>query len=209
TFLGVNEDDGLTWRLQWVADAQTRPVGFGANNPAAAVDADGNVYVAWTGADWQHWVARSRDKGFTWSEPMLVAPDVRSTTFPLLMAGSAGRVATAFLGTRDTDLGPDLAPPEARWHLFAAFSDDAGATAPTWRVVQLTPDSDPVMMGCIGRHGHTCPNENLLDFNGIALTPDGRVVISYTDGCAACTLQSDSTSSAGWVAVQVAGDALR
>lgn len=208
-FLAQSHDDGRTWSSEWVAQpAQTRPIGYGANNPAVSVDSDGAIYYAFTGADWRHYVARSTDGGASWNGPWAISAAGSSATFPLVLAGSAGRVATAWVGTPDTTLGPDDAPATARWYLYAAVSTDATSATPTWQVVQITPM--PMQIGCIGRHGSVCGNNgNLLDFNGIAALADGRVAISYTDGCTPCATQNDSTGTAGYVAVQSGGAGLR
>jgi hypothetical protein len=70
--------------------------------------------------------------------------------------------------------------------------------------------TDPIEIGCIGRHGPNCGNGNLLDFNGISLSPAGYAVMSYTDGClAGCDQASRSSSKMVSVAIQTAGPTFR
>lgn len=208
-YVGVSADNGLTWQIHPVVPgAQTRPIAFGGNNPSVTVAEDGTVFFAWTGADWLHRVARSDDRGETWTDLGAVSPDILSTTFPLVMAGAKGRVATAYVGTPDTDAGPDEAPPEARWYLYVTYALDANALKPRWKTVQVT--GHPVMIGCIGRHGAACSDpghDRMLDFNDIALTRTGLVAISYTDSCIAptCVDSSTSTSNHGMLAIQTRG----
>jgi hypothetical protein len=210
-FLAISHDNGLTWTSSWVAPpAETRPIGYGANNPGVDVGPDGTIYYVFTGADWRHHLAISTDGGTHWTERVVSPSDVLSTTFPVVIAGAAGHVATAYLGTRDTDKGPDGAPATAKWHLFITSSFDGTAADPTWQTAQATPLDDPVMIGCIGRHGGGCSaagHSGMLDFNDMALLPGGRLVVSYTDACLplACTNSKTSTANQAYVAVQTGG----
>lgn len=208
-YVGVSRDNGVTWSLYWVAEpARTLPIAYGANNPAVTVADDGTVFYAWTGNDWRHHVARSTDGGATWSADWSVSAAGGSTTFPLILAGNAGQVMTAWVGTPDTSAGPDLAPQTAKWYLYVASTTNGNAATPTWTVVQVT--TDPVQIGCISRHGSNCAAaQNLLDFNDIAVMPDGRAVISYTDGCASCTTQGASSRADGYIAMQTGGPTIR
>lgn len=184
-FVAVSTDDGLTWeRRQVAAPSQARPIAFGANNPAVSVAADGTVFYAWTGGDYAHYLSRSRDRGVTWSKPWrLSPPGVGSTTFPVVIAGRAGAVATGFIGTvGSAGKNPQDVAKSSRWHLYLATTMNGNATAPTWTTQRVT--KDPVMPGCVGRHAATsCSNSALLDFNDIALDRSGRIVMSYGDAC--------------------------
>ncbi len=208
--MGVSQDDGLTWQTHAVAPPSgTVPIGYGANNPSVSVGPDGTIYYAWTGTDWGHYLAHSTDHGATWSKAQRVSPaSVGSTTFPEIVAGRPGAVATAYIGTPDTPKGPDDAPKEARWYLYMSYSFDANTPSPQWSTVRVT--KDPIEIGCVGRHGPNCGNGNLLDFNGIALSPEGHVVISYTDGCLdGCTESMQSHSNMVSAAIQTAGPSFR
>ena len=207
-FVGVSKDDGLTWTRHWVAeDAQTRPIAWGGNNPSVYVDAAGTVFYAWTGADWSHYVSYSKDQGETWSKALkLSPPGIKSTTFPSIIAGRPGAVATSFVGTSAGPANPGDVGNEARWHLFVSYSLNGSSPGARWRTVRVT--DHPIQIGCIGRHGGKkgCGRGNLLDFNDMSLTRDGRVAISYTDGClATCTSTRHSTQRRLAVAVQVRG----
>jgi hypothetical protein len=216
--VAVSENEGLTWTVHYVGDAatQTRPLQQ-SNNPMITSDAAGTMYYAFTGADWVHYVSRSTDGGTTWGTPQNIsAPRVRSATFPLVIGGRAGAVATAFVGSENvlpgddegTWQGPGEASFNARWHLYVAFSFDADSASPTWTTIKLTPDDDPIWMGCVLRHG-TCVDpliSGMADFNGITLTRDGRVAISYTDGCLpGCNSSGQSTSDIAHLAIQTGG----
>ena len=205
-FVAVSKDDGLTWSRHHVAGpkSQTRPIAFGGNNPSVAVGKDGTVYYAWTGADWRHRVAFSKDQGETWSKPVVVSKKGGSTTFPQMIAGKKGAAATAFVGTPSTNKGPDAAPKESRWYLYASYSLNAKSPNARWKTVRVS--KNVLQIGCIGRHGASCGNGNLLDFNDTAWTKSGRLAIVYTDGCLKeCVDNETSEGSETTVAIQTRG----
>lgn len=181
--LGVSEDNGLTWSL--------RPgppgTGAGADDPSVVFTPDGTMYVTWTGNDFLVRMARSHDLGQTWDGVWKVAPPgVQATAFEAAAAGANGRVAVAFLGTRDAPGSPSDAPASSRWHLFVVTSDDAGAPDPTFVARQATPDDDPVQVGCVWQRGFTVPASecrNLDDFIDAAAGPDGAFRVAFADGC--------------------------
>ena len=207
-YVGVSTDDGVTWSRHAVAPgAQTRPIAYGGNNPSVTVDKAGTVYYAWTGADWQHRVAYSTDKGETWSKPIVVSPK-GSTTFPSIIAGDKGAVATAWIGTEDSGAGPDDADREARWYLYVSYSLDADSKRAEWKTVRVS--NDVAQIGCIGRHGPNCGNGNLLDFIDTAFTPQGHLAVVYADGCIRkCDRSAESRSSMVTVAIQKRGPRFR
>ncbi len=61
-----------------------------------AVDEEGNLYYAWTGADRLFYLATSTDGGKTWSDPkMIAAPGVTETWGPTIAVGAPGKIAVA------------------------------------------------------------------------------------------------------------------
>lgn len=214
-FLGVSRNNGATWTLHRVggSDSKTLPIAFGANNPSVAVGADGDVYYAWTDGAYQHRVARSGDRGATWSTPTVIHGGFSSTTFPFVVAGADGRVATGFIGATGGEPGnPGSVGNDAEWHLYLASSMDADAASPQYELGRVTPAGDPIMLGCVGRHGGSCSgHDQLLDFNDVAVLPDGRLAIAYVDACLPpdCAGPATSKSKRGHLAVQVGGPVIR
>ena len=204
-FVAVSRDDGVTWSRHWVArPARTLPIAYGGNNPSVAVDKAGTVYYAWTGANWRHYVSYSKNKGKTWSKPIVLSRRKGSTTFPTIVAGNKNAVATAYIGTPDSPKGPDLAPKKARWYLYVSYSYNAGSANARWKTERVS--RDVVQLGCIGRHGAECPHGNLLDFIDSVWTKRGRLAVVYADGCAkGCNDYEDSTDSLVKVALQRGG----
>jgi hypothetical protein len=94
--------------------------------PALAADDAGNAYVGWKDArhgDADVFVARSRDAGAHWSEPVRVNDDPtgngKSQLLPQLDVAPGGRVDAVFLDRRDSDHNVDQ-------HVYYAASTDRG-----------------------------------------------------------------------------------
>jgi len=202
-------DNGLTWERHAVVED---PKAASTDAPDMAVTPDGTLYFFWTGADWMPRLARSSDGGRTWSAPMAVGAGLglRSTLFPVVAAGSDGRIGLAFYGTTDAaegwDGNPGNAPESVHWDLFAAVSTDAAAPAPNFDVTRVT--TDPVQIGCLSKLGQ-CGGSNIADYIDAEVAPDGRLLVAYVDGCPpGCTTAAASTADEGWLAVQQTGPPL-
>lgn len=192
---GVSEDSGLTWTLKVSPYAH---VGASEGVPEITVTPDGTAYMLWRGADQLPYLARSTDKFDTWEGPWpMGAPGLRSAIFAGLTSGDDGRIAFAYLGTRDTDASSSQAEDHTRWHLYVGASLDAGSEDPTFVVQQATPDEDPVQIGCIWLEGGSHPCRNLLDFIDMASTPDGRFLVAYAEGCIAASQHPHGAAAAG------------
>lgn len=202
-------DNGLTWERHPVVDD---PAAVSGDAPDMAVTPDGTLYFFWIGADWLPRLSRSTDGGRTWSAPIAVAAGagLRSTLFPVVAAGSDGRIGLAFYGTTDNPEGwagnPGDAPDTVRWDLYAATSTDAASPQPAFTLTRIT--ADPVQVGCLSKLGR-CGNHNIADYIDAEVSPDGRLHIAYVDGCPpGCTTAVDSTADDGWVAIQDTGPRL-
>lgn len=212
--VAVSRDAGVTWTAQFIDTAGAGRSAPG-DDPSVALDAEGNAFFAWVGADARMYGTLSNDRGATWAPAFKVSPPhVTSTLFAASTAGAAGRVAFAYYGTTaDTSTWDGAysadAPADTRWHLFVTYSLDAlaGADA-TWVTVQVTPDTDPIQVGSIWNGGGGRPDRNLLDFFDMTTDPEGRVIVAYTDGCRACATPDSSRESDTMVAVLAAGPRL-
>ncbi|MHB8604341.1 MAG: sialidase family protein [Thermoplasmatota archaeon] len=210
--VGVTEDNGLTWTVRH------GPTMHGAEeiDPDITVTPDGTAYILWRGSDHLQYLARSHDKFATWQGPWRVSPpDVTSTVYTVIDSAADGRLAMAYLGTRDSANEPSKTPNATRWNMFVTYSLDAASDSPTFTTKQVTPDSDPVQIGCVWMYGGSSKCRNLLDFIDMSHdAKDGRVYISFTDGCTklcagnASATANQSRQRDGAVMVQVGGPTL-
>lgn len=74
----------------------------------------------------------------------------------------------------------------------------------------VTPPDDIQQRGPMCSQGVACATaRNLLDFIDIAVGPDGRVYISYSDGCKdPCPMPAQSRGAEGMVGIEDAGPKL-
>jgi hypothetical protein len=90
----------------------------------------------WLGADNMPYYAYSRDEGNTWSEAMMIAPPAGliGTGFPVVTAGSEGRVAFGYVG----DSGNNT------WNGYMTIITDAFSDNPLMTTVQINAPGDPL-----------------------------------------------------------------
>lgn len=201
--VAVSRDNGLTWEVRWMPGDHLNA----GIDPDISVTPDGTAYLVYTAQDSHTYLTRSRDDFATWDGPWLLSPPgAVIDVFGVIVGGDDGRIAVAFLSTptEQEDLGIPVDSSEARpgtmWHLWVATSVDAGSEAPTFLLQQVTPREDPVQVGCVWLRGGTGGPQgcrNLLDFMDMALTPDGRYVVAFTDGCVprnGCTADPENSN---------------
>ena len=185
----VSIDNGVTWVVRTVPDAKSISPG---SDPSVAAGANNTIYFGYVNVDGHAKIAVTRDRGLNWSKSKDVGTPflIQNAEFAEVIAGDDNRAAFAFLGTRTAGDTQSATFPGV-WHLYAAFTYDAGRTFTT---VDATP-SDPVQRGCIWNQGGSNPCRNLLDFNDITVDRVGRVLIGYADGCTG-TCVNDPTQNA-------------
>jgi hypothetical protein len=187
--VAVSTDNGLTWVVRTVPDAQSPGRG---GDPSVAAGTNNTIYLGYRNSDGHAKIAVSHDRGLHWSKSQDAGTPfgIQNTQFAEVIAGDDNRAAFAFLGTPtagDDQSGDFLGV----WHLYAAFTYNGGRT---WTTADVTP-SDPVQRGCIWNGGGTNPCRNLLDFNDITADKFGRVLIGYADGCTGSCV-TDGTQNA-------------
>lgn len=179
----ITTDNGQSLSGYTIPGAASPSRGF---DPSVAISTDGTLYESWSRASDNHpMIASSSDQGRTWSAPVDISAasglGLTAATFEAAVAGSPGHVAVAYLGTSSTDSknSPFDGSFTGTWYLYVSFTSDGGAT---WQTVQADPE--PVQRGGINDGGTTSSDHrNLLDFMDASVTPDGRVVVAYADGC--------------------------
>jgi hypothetical protein len=204
----VSEDNGLTWQVRTV------PGSFNGDwDPSVGTGSDNTVYFGWGDGDGHPKIAVSHDRGRTWANTRDVGVpfNIQHTAFASVVAGDGDRAAFAFLGSSAAQAGAFGDDPTwpGVWHLYVAETFDGGNT---WTTVDATPN-DPVQRGTICAGGTLgCGNgtRNLLDFMGITVDKQGRVLVGYADGCIdACAITGPNSFTAlATIARQVSGKRL-
>jgi hypothetical protein len=180
--LATNSDNNTgPWSIDLVPDSTTRA----RMDPYVEADATNTMYLAYVDSTDKMKVAVKK-RGASWAKSIDVgkALGVKSTAFPLVIGGSAGRAAVAYLGSKtgpEGSLDAQNTRFEGTWQLYLSTTLDSGRT---WSTQQVTKDEKfPVQVGCIRKTSNTCNHRNLYDFNGISVDQLGRVLIVAADGC--------------------------
>lgn len=166
-WVATSTDGGLTFERSLVHED---PQGLPLNNffALSAVDAAGNVYVAWSD-DRDVKLAVSTDAGATWGDPLVVnetPSDVARA--PWIAAGSEGIAVLTWYGSDR---------PDSDW--FPYFAQvrglvDGGDPADDPQILQEKIREERVFFGELGRA--------LLDFFAVAVDPtDGAAVTVFTE----------------------------
>jgi hypothetical protein len=206
----MSQDLGQTWTYPIPPDS-TSP-GSSGSDPTIMAGARNTEYFGYSNGLRHPMVTVSRDHGKTWSKSTDVgaAFGIQEAEFPEIVTGDDDRAAMAFIGTttRGDDQAPDISCTEENtpltcsknadffkgaWDLYVAYTYDGGAT---WQTTKVP--GGPIQRGCVWLQGGGQPCRNQLDFNEITVDKQGRVLVSYTDGCtAACKTNPNAIDSSG------------
>jgi hypothetical protein len=203
----TTSDNGLMWQVKTILFAPS------PDTPSVAVTPDGAQYVFFTDASWHPALARSLDGGARWTEIPVPVANLTSAVFPTLVAGTDGRIALAFYATTDDasgwDHNPGNAPDAIRWQGYEAIVTDAESATPTVQPIEATAAHGPLQYGCLSKLGASCL-DNIADYMGADVGPDGRVYAVFVDGCrSTCTDHATSTAEDALVSVETSGPTLR
>lgn len=183
--VAVTTDNGLTWEVRR-CDTELAQTEI---DPDITVTPDGTAYMLFRGDDQRVHLARTTDKFQTCDVFDVSPPDHTLNVFTAITSGDDGRIAMSYLGTDDEQYRgatPSNASGGTEWHLHVTTSIDAGSEEPTFLTNQVTPEDDPVQLGCVWlRGGGGGPQDcrNLLDFIDASHDEEGRVFVAFTDGC--------------------------
>jgi PKD repeat protein len=175
----VSENNGITWTVRPVPGV-TSPGGGVGSDPAIHADANGRIYFLGAHGGNVAVVATSDDHGATWQNVFDVSSEfgLKQIAFPAAVAGTAGRAAVAFYGSKGTgDSNSDDFVSD--WHLYVAHTFDGGLH---WTTTDVTPNA-PMQRSGLLRGGGADITRNLLDFFDITIDREGRVLVGYVDGC--------------------------
>jgi hypothetical protein len=180
--VSLNSDNNTgPWTVEKVPDSTTRA----RMDPYIEADKANTMYLAYVDGTDKMKVAVKK-KGGSWAKSVDIgkAAGVKSSAFPLVIGGSAGRAAVAYLGSKtgpDGTLDAQNTKFAGTWQLYVSTTTDSGKT---WSTQQVTKDEKyPVQVGCIRKTSNTCNHRNLYDFNGITVDKLGRVLVMAADGC--------------------------
>src|SRR6185312_15690863 len=180
TTVVVSEDNGITWTVRNIPASNV-----GSSDPAVAVGrgdkvSGGRLYAAFGSSDSVAAVSVSDDHGVTWKNSFDVGSliGIKAVAFPTIVAGDDDRAAFAFLGST-TSGAPDDRAFLGTWYVYVATTYDGGLT---WLISNATPN-DPVQRNGIHLGGGSPAHRNLLDFIGIDVDRQGRILVAYADGC--------------------------
>jgi hypothetical protein len=200
TYLNIGRPDAagnLTWLDQPGNDvSKLVPVLKGktaSHIKTMGMDAARNLYLVYnldlTGDYGLYVTTASAATGWRhWSKPVRISdPGTRTNVWPILVAGSAGRVGVAWYGTRTGTPETDAGQP---WYLYYAqltyrVARD-GSPVGTPNVQQRQAVSHPVHRGGLCVNGTNCSlphgtNRSFADFLDITKDAQGRAVIVYND----------------------------
>ena len=130
-------DGGFTWTEHPLPTEKSGTADtWNFEEAQVAIDDNNNVHAMWMGSDNMPYYAYSRDNGGSWSEAMMIAPPIGlvGTGFPVVTAGSDGRVAFGYVG----DIGNQT------WNGYMTISTDAFSEVPLFTTVQINLPEDPI-----------------------------------------------------------------
>ena len=197
----VSEDNGITFNVHSVPGTTGS-----ADDPAVAVgrgdktNGTGRLYEAFASGNTIAGVAVSDDRGLTWKNVVDVGSlvGIKAAAFPAIVAGDDDRAAFAFYGSTSAGSVDDRAF-SGLFHLYIATTYDGGNT---WAVSDATPN-DPIQRNGIHLGGGSPPHRNLLDFFGIDIDKQGRILVGFDDGCTGpgCVQAPDTATGNAYTAL--------
>ena len=142
----ASHDGGYSWSEHTITTEVGMQQGWHSHEVATAVDEGGNVHATWISTDMMPWYSYSRDKGVSWSNPVMVAvPGVKETGFPTIFAGDEGRVVIGYIGeVNDCENTNNTTGDYCGWGGYMAIMTDAFADAPLITSVVVNLPEDPL-----------------------------------------------------------------
>jgi hypothetical protein len=188
--VSISTNEGLSWQRVQVATN-----GSSGETPRMALNARGDLFYAWAGADHRPYLSTSRDRGRSWSTPLALAPPgLREAALPWPAVSGTGRVLVAYLGSTDATGMPPfyaycnylLSPCEeanyanVSWNGYMTVVDDAFAARPKLQTATVNPPGRPLFIGGCSADGACKAN---LDFIDADFSPSGEPWAAFVDDC--------------------------
>jgi hypothetical protein len=187
TGIARSTDDGATWTE--LPNNMTPASSEGWQMGEPVFDDAGNLYAMWFVDSVVHYGVWAQDG--SWMREWTVTSLPGTHIWPWMVAGAEGRIALAWLGSLDAD----SADTSSTWHVYTAFVQDAQTQAPSWTVVDSTPDG--IHNGVLCQAGVGCAgasDRRLGDFFTAAVLPDGRLGIAV----ATTTVGGEDVNDGWW-----------
>ncbi len=190
--IAISHNEGRTWTRVQVAHN-----GDSSEANRAAVDAHGNVYYTWVGANHMPYLTTSSDEGKRWSSPVQLAPPgVRETALARVAVDSAsGDAAVVYLGSTNAPGVPpyyafcqeflercnDGAYANATWNGYMTLVDHPLANHPLLRTTTVNAAHKPLFKGGCSPDGGC---KAVVDFLDVHFDPRGHPWGAFVDDCA-------------------------
>jgi hypothetical protein len=132
--IAISPDEGATWTQHTIAATEIQNIYV----QSTAADADGNLYIAWTGPSTLPYLTISRDRGNSWSTPIaLAAPGVEQVRTVAIAARAPGEIALAYQGTTDG----------TNFNGYITSTTDALAKRPVYWSATVNDPAEPLVYG--------------------------------------------------------------
>lgn len=180
--VATSKDEGKTWS---VVDLPNTKLLLGLTPAAIALNADfvltqpitsdaqGNLYVLYTDEKNLLRLTTSRDKGTTWSAPVVIsAPKVNSAHLTSLTVKSPGQIAIAYYGAENTDgLG--------KFNAYVAESSNVFSANPSFKSQVLNTPTAPLFpRGFDANYLGMFIGGDLAELTQIQYAPNGDLFVS-------------------------------
>jgi hypothetical protein len=182
--VAISHDNGLTWTNVVAYDGTAKKARVGHPFTTAAIDPQGNIYVAFSqrlepSKKTSVYMIRSTDGAKTWSKPVLVNDSRNgSNVMPSIVAPRPGVVDFAYYSTKVADFDSR----SGEWAVEFTQTKNATSAHPKFvhsRVTGLTHIRDICLAGTLC--AVTGGNRNLSDYLGLTVDSKGLAQIVWTD----------------------------
>jgi hypothetical protein len=186
-WLSISKDEGATWtRVQVAKNGAT------GHEASVATDRKGNIYYTYTGKDRRAYLVYSTNEGKKWSKPIMIgAPGVNETNLPSLAVGGVGKIAVAYMGTKNSPGAPfeDRSASDydkTTWSGYQVVSNNVLDRNPVFYSAPINNPKDPFIRGTCGPG--RC--KAVFDFIDVTIDRAGTAWSAWVDGCTAICVTS-------------------
>ena len=178
-WLAISENEGATWTRVQVADN-----GAADHEADAVMDKKGNIYYVYTARDRLPYLIVSKDRGKSWSKPVMIAPPgLREANLPAMDLGAEGKLAIVYMGSENSPFRPGQentgSYAKTTWNGYMTVTTNALDKDPLFFTGTVNDKSDPLVRDTCGPG--RC--RAVYDFIDVVVGPDGSAWAAFVDGC--------------------------